>query len=730
MFKKLFIVITSMFILGVNLLNVKAEENATIHFKIKGNEVNFYVDFDNSYIFNWKINNKAVLSSENNIVYTLEDKEVINVEVEISDETGVIARGSLNNFTLNKILNFTVSYKNKEFKMSSFSDEWEKIREKIVKNIDFGYGYEFDYASVNGVTLEQGNLIKKGDVIKLFEREMSANKYTVKILFDKDINSDIRVSRIDKNDDIKKENDGSYILFEGKYVIEIKDGDYAGYTKTINVTDNLETKFELPKLITLYFTKASGILVSKKVSEKSEQMIYSSSDKFQGWEVSGIDLKKVDLTKNPLKFIVEDKDVYVKEILLENKVVLPRVLKSEYTYDKVSNSDLSIDVDLQSAKGIKDVLIDNKSIPYKFINNTINISKDELLIKENKNYDLMVIFDDISNTVSNLKLFVVDNRVYNISLINAKANKYSGKTGDEIEIKADEIAGKTFKYWQTGDIVLSDIYNKNLKFKLGNNNVKIEAIYEDNYYNLKVNGNIVKKKFNETVEIKTKNNNFVKWSVSGLNIDINSKKLNFKMPTNDVELNEISGYKLNLNVNEKDSKIELYKNGSLISANNVLEKGKYTLKVYKNGFKDYVSEIFIDKNIDVNVKLEKNVKWTCADEGKIWSEDKKACVSESIKPETKKPETKKPNNTTVKTQKKPVEQEKKVEKTPVPTKAPTPTPVVTPKPMASSKPEVKEDVALKKKNNAVWFIGGGIVVALILGGIISVIIKYSVEEED
>ena len=82
--------------------------------------------------------------------------------------------------------------------------------------------------------------------------------------------------------------------------------------------------------------------------------------------------------------------------------------------------------------------------------------------------------------------------------------------------------------------------SKKLNFKMPANNVTLTANYSTNSYTLTVNGESEQKVYNEDVEVTAEDKageTFTGWTVEGVEVaDKNSKKLNFKMPANNVTL--------------------------------------------------------------------------------------------------------------------------------------------------------------------------------------------------
>lgn len=260
-------------------------------------------------------------------------------------------------------------------------------------------------------------------------------------------------------------------------------------------------------------------------------------------------------------------------------------------------------------------------------------------------------------------------------------------------------------------------------------------------------------KIDETVNINSTANNFKRWEITGYALsnpaDYTNKNIQIIMPNAAVTIKEILSFKLKVNVNQADAKVEIIKSDNTVINGNdfTLDTGTYTLQVSKNGFETYRQTFsIINKDVVLNVNLQKKqanvvnntqkenkpiVKKTCADEGKVWDEAKKMCVALT----TPKPTIKQtPNSSAININKDTKETNKEVKtnkttETPKPTSTPevketvkpevsaTPTPTSTPE---ESKPEVKTE---KKSDSVIPYVVGGTVGISLLGLIIFILIR-------
>lgn len=110
----------------------------------------------------------------------------------------------------------------------------------------------------------------------------------------------------------------------------------------------------------------------------------------------------------------------------------------------------------------------------------------------------------------------------------------------DVEVTAEDKTGETFTGWTVEGVEVADKNRKKLSFKMPANNVTLTANYTTNSYTLTVNGQSEQKVYNEDVEVTAEDKageTFTGWTVEGVEIaDKGSKKLNFKMPANDVTL--------------------------------------------------------------------------------------------------------------------------------------------------------------------------------------------------
>ena len=111
---------------------------------------------------------------------------------------------------------------------------------------------------------------------------------------------------------------------------------------------------------------------------------------------------------------------------------------------------------------------------------------------------------------------------------------------EDVEVTAEDKVGKTFTGWTVEGVEVADKNSKKLNFKMPANNVTLTANYSTNSYTLTVNGQSEQKAYNEDVEVTAEDKageTFTGWTVEGVEVaDKNSKKLNFKMPANNVTL--------------------------------------------------------------------------------------------------------------------------------------------------------------------------------------------------
>ena len=111
---------------------------------------------------------------------------------------------------------------------------------------------------------------------------------------------------------------------------------------------------------------------------------------------------------------------------------------------------------------------------------------------------------------------------------------------EDVEVTAEDKAGETFTGWTVEGVEIADKSSKKLNFKMPANDVTLTANYSTNSYTLTVNGQSEQKAYNEDVEVTAEDKageTFTGWTVEGVEVaDKNSKKLNFKMPANNVTL--------------------------------------------------------------------------------------------------------------------------------------------------------------------------------------------------
>ena len=111
---------------------------------------------------------------------------------------------------------------------------------------------------------------------------------------------------------------------------------------------------------------------------------------------------------------------------------------------------------------------------------------------------------------------------------------------EDVEVTAEDKAGETFTGWTVEGVEVADKNSKKLNFKMPANNVTLTANYSTNSYTLTVNGESEQKAYNEDVEVTAEDKageTFTGWTVEGVEVaDKSSKKLNFKMPANNVTL--------------------------------------------------------------------------------------------------------------------------------------------------------------------------------------------------
>ena len=111
---------------------------------------------------------------------------------------------------------------------------------------------------------------------------------------------------------------------------------------------------------------------------------------------------------------------------------------------------------------------------------------------------------------------------------------------EDVEVTAEDKTGETFTGWTVEGVEVADKSSKKLNFKMPANDVTLTANYSTNSYTLTVNGKGEQKAYNEDVEVTAEDKTgetFTGWTVEGVEVaDKNSKKLNFKMPANNVTL--------------------------------------------------------------------------------------------------------------------------------------------------------------------------------------------------
>ena len=111
---------------------------------------------------------------------------------------------------------------------------------------------------------------------------------------------------------------------------------------------------------------------------------------------------------------------------------------------------------------------------------------------------------------------------------------------EDVEVTAEEKTGETFTDWTVDGVEIADKSSKKLSFKMPANNVTLTANYTTNSYTLTVNGESEQKASNGDVEVTAEDKigeTFTGWTVEGVEVaDKSSKKLNFKMPANNVTL--------------------------------------------------------------------------------------------------------------------------------------------------------------------------------------------------
>ncbi len=739
MIRKIGIAFGVIFLFISGFIGINAQEVASILYEIKGNTVTFSVNYSEDYTFQWKINEVILEDDANFIEYEFKGNESIDVEVSIKDGEDEIALGKLNDFSISNSLSIIVLYNKQKSEYSVVGKTWGEVKNIILKDFDFGYGLIFDNAKIDNIILKDNSVINNNDIIEITSKSSNDKLYKIALVFKPEIDAEYQVSRFNKNDDIQPKN-GKYELYKGKYQVVITKGDYQGYIKTFTVSKDGNIVVNLPDLLEIRLVKADGNVVVKKALENTSQTVISTNEKFIGWEVEGLKLSEEILKNNPLSFKMPGNNVTFKEILKEDDIP-PKITKIAFTYDKAVNENIIIPFELGSgllkADFVKGVYLDENTAKYTVDKNNVIIDKEYLSGLSLKSYKLKVVFDNKDNSEAEGTVNIIDNRTFNITVIGGTASKTTAKEKELIYLKAEDKADKKFVNWQSGDVVIKDIYSKETAFEMIGKDVKIEAIYTDKTHTLKVNNISSIKKVNEKIDLTAKNVNFIRWNVSGINVDVYNKTISFLMPDNDVTIDEVVGYKLIVNINENNSTVTLYKDNKAFNINGLLEKGTYTLKVSKDGFKDYTTNVNLDKDITLNINLEKivasttptptptvtpTVKWTCEDEGKVWDEGKQRCVS--LTTPTPVP-TKSP---TVKVSASPT-----ASPTPTPTSTVTPTPTMTLTPTITPKASYDITPESTKKNNGlgVWFVAAGAIGIIAIGAIVWLIIKFvkgSVEE--
>ena len=111
---------------------------------------------------------------------------------------------------------------------------------------------------------------------------------------------------------------------------------------------------------------------------------------------------------------------------------------------------------------------------------------------------------------------------------------------EDVEVTAEDKTGETFTGWTVEGVEVADKSSKKLNFKMPANDVTLTANYSTNSYTLTVNGKGEQKAYNEDIEVTAEEKTgetFTGWTVEGVEVeDKSSKKLNFKMPANNVTL--------------------------------------------------------------------------------------------------------------------------------------------------------------------------------------------------
>lgn len=143
---------------------------------------------------------------------------------------------------------------------------------------------------------------------------------------------------------------------------------------------------------------------------------------------------------------------------------------------------------------------------------------------------------------------------YNISVINGKAAVSKAKTGTSVWISADSFEGKEFKHWryESGDADIGDQFSDKTFITLYDEDVMLEAVFEDVKYSIQVEEGIAKKsegptikeaKYGEKVDLiaatPDAGKKFKKWEAVSGNIilsDDTASETSFSMPAENVKL--------------------------------------------------------------------------------------------------------------------------------------------------------------------------------------------------
>jgi hypothetical protein len=155
---------------------------------------------------------------------------------------------------------------------------------------------------------------------------------------------------------------------------------------------------------------------------------------------------------------------------------------------------------------------------------------------------------------------------YAVNVTNGTADQEEYEAGDFVCVTADTKEGKTFKNWNviSGDVELDDLENEITYFTMPENNVELEAVYEDIPYQVTVNSGTIEEEaenyyIGDTVTIKAaeapSGKVFDKWVVVNGTVSLESETsetTTFVMPAGDVEVTATYKDKVTENLENPD----------------------------------------------------------------------------------------------------------------------------------------------------------------------------------